>query len=59
MFIGEEENEKLDMIKIDGLLDNKIDIVFKVFIKDKEFIEEFDKDMNFGDIKIGGRFVSV
>lgn len=59
MSIGEEENEKLDMTKTDGLLDNKTDIAPKAFTKDKEPTEEFDKDMNLGDIKTGGRFVSV
>ncbi|MAL59063.1 MAG: hypothetical protein CMC14_03355 [Flavobacteriaceae bacterium] len=59
MSIGEEENEKLDMTKTDGLLDNKTDMAPKAFSKDKEPSLEFDRDMNLGDIKTEARFVSV
>lgn len=59
MSIGLEENEKLDMTKTDGLLENKTDIAPKAFTKDKEPSQEFDRDMNLGDIKTGARFMSV
>jgi hypothetical protein len=59
MSIGEDEDEKLDMTKTDGLLDNKTNIAPKAFTKDKEPSQEFDRNMDLGDIKTGGRFVSV
>ncbi|MEZ4779996.1 MAG: hypothetical protein R2786_11525 [Flavobacteriaceae bacterium] len=59
MSIGEEETPKLDITKTDGFLDNKTNNAPKAFTKDKEPTEEFDRDMNLGNIKTGAKFLSV
>lgn len=59
MSIGEEEKEKLDMTKTDGLLDNITNNAPKAFTKDKEPTEEFNRDMNLGEITTGSKFLSV
>ncbi|MCB0457842.1 MAG: hypothetical protein KDC91_08870 [Flavobacteriaceae bacterium] len=57
--LGEGETPALDITKTDGLLDNKTNNAPKAFTKDKEPTEEFNRDMNFGNIKTGAKFVSV
>ncbi|MEZ4857658.1 MAG: hypothetical protein R2781_02495 [Flavobacteriaceae bacterium] len=59
MSIGEDETEKLDITKTDGLLDNKTNNAPKAFTKDKEPTEEFDKNMVFSDLKTGGKNVTI
>ncbi|MEZ4817755.1 MAG: hypothetical protein R2776_07275 [Flavobacteriaceae bacterium] len=57
--IGEEEAPKLDITKTDGFLDTKTSIGPKAITKDIEPTEEFDRDMDFGNIKTDAKFVSV
>ena len=57
--LGEEEIEKLDMTKTDSFIDTSTNNAPKAFTKDKEPTEEFDRDMNLGDITTGAKFLSV
>ena len=59
MTLGDDEEEKLDMTKTDGLMENKTNNAPKAFTKDKEPSQEFDRDMNLGNIKTGANFVSI
>lgn len=59
MTLGVDENEKLDMTKSDGLLENISDKAPKAFTKDKEPTPEYAKDQYLGDVKTGAKFVNV
>jgi len=57
--LGVEEEEKLDITKQDGFLDNKSNKAPKYFTKDKEIKDEYNSDQFLGDVKTKGDFVNV
>lgn len=59
MTLGIEENEKLDMTKTDGFIENISDKAPKAFTKDKEPLPEYAKDQFLGEVKTGANFVNV
>jgi len=56
---GDEEKEKLDMTKSDGLMENTYDKAPKAFTKDKEPTPEYDRDQNLGEVQTGSNFLNV
>lgn len=59
MTLGIEENEKLDITKTDGLMENISDKAPKAFTKDKEPLPEYAKDQFLGEVKTGANFVNI
>ncbi len=59
MTLGVDENEKLDMTKTDGLMENISNKAPKAFTKDKEPSPEYGKDQFLGDVKTSANFVNV
>lgn len=59
MDLGQEEEEKVDFTKDDGLVDYTSNRIPKAFTKDKEATEEFGKDQFLGDVRTDGGFVQI
>ncbi len=56
--LGEEETEKIDMEKGDGLMEYTTNKTPKYFTKDKEEKAEYGEDQYLGDFKTGAKMVT-
>ena len=57
--LGEDEDQKVDFTKDDGLVDYTTNKTPKAFTKDKEASPEYGRDQNLGDVRTTGGIVQI